>query len=42
MENRIIFTQTLTFSVNDYTAFIGFGIVLFVQLMSIINLYMGM
>lgn len=42
MDNRNIFTQPLTFSVNDYTSFIGFGIVLFVQLMSIINVYVGM
>ena len=42
IENRHIFTQTLIFSVNDYTSFISFGIVLFVQLMSIINLYVGM
>jgi len=29
---------TYVFSVNDYISFISFGIVLFVRLMSIINL----
>jgi len=38
IEKRHIFKQTLIFSVNDYTFFISFGTVLFVQLISIINL----
>jgi uncharacterized protein YjfI (DUF2170 family) len=41
IQNRHIFTQTLIFTVNDYTSFTSFGIILFVQLMSIINLYVG-